>query len=555
MDAAQWDRRHAGTGLLWTAEPNPIVIEQLAGLPPGRALDLACGVGRNAIWLATQGWRVTGLDFSAVAIHKARELSRRFDVTPDWIQADVLEWMPPPQSYDLVTICYLHLPPAARRGVLHRAVDALVPGGTLLVLGHDRATPASRSSGPTDPDNPCDADGLLLDADALLTELADGPPLRISRAGRIPYLPGTASRQEIMIDTLLVGVRSDPASTQAALLGPATGTTTGDQPASTSLSVSVGGFVVVHRMPGVAELRRLRTAGGLPDPGPEAAADALDGSLAGLCVEAVDEPGRAVGCGRIVGDGRTFLVIMDVAIDPIVFADADTDADIDLSELIINELCRWAAGQVDPAAFVGVATVAGVEPLGIRSIAEPAEPRPRMGEGTGLRPGRRRTTFPSMTETAVRLTSGDTAPDFTLPDATGTQVSLSSYRGRRVVVYFYPAASTPGCTKQACDFRDSLAQLNGAGIDVLGVSPDAPVKLAAFRDTENLTFPLLSDPERTVLAAYGAYGEKTLYGKKTVGVIRSTFVVDADGKIEKAMYNVRATGHVAALIRGLGLPD
>ncbi|WP_239405894.1 thioredoxin-dependent thiol peroxidase, partial [Frankia sp. Cj3] len=153
----------------------------------------------------------------------------------------------------------------------------------------------------------------------------------------------------------------------------------------------------------------------------------------------------------------------------------------------------------------------------------------------------------------ARLTPGDAAPDFTLPDADGNNVLLTAYRGRRVIVYFYPAASTPGCTKQACDFRDSLVQLNNAGIDVLGVSPDKPAKLAKFRDNEKLTFPLLSDPDRAVLTAYGAYGEKTLYGKKTLGVIRSTFVVDAEGKIEKAMYNVRATGHVAKLIRDLEL--
>ncbi|WP_242422372.1 peroxiredoxin, partial [Frankia torreyi] len=119
-----------------------------------------------------------------------------------------------------------------------------------------------------------------------------------------------------------------------------------------------------------------------------------------------------------------------------------------------------------------------------------------------------------MTETAsaARLAPGDPAPEFTLPDADGNEVSLSSFRGRRVVVYFYPAASTPGCTKQACDFRDSLAQLNDAGIDVLGISPDKPAKLVKFRDNESLTFPLLSDPERSVLAAYGAFGEKTMYG-------------------------------------------
>jgi peroxiredoxin Q/BCP len=152
-----------------------------------------------------------------------------------------------------------------------------------------------------------------------------------------------------------------------------------------------------------------------------------------------------------------------------------------------------------------------------------------------------------------RLSPGDQAPDFTLPDADGKPVSLADYRGRKVIVYFYPAAGTPGCTKQACDFRDNLASLGGAGLDVLGISPDKPAKLAKFRDAEQLTFPLLSDPERTVLDAYAAYGEKTLYGKKMQGVIRSTFVVDEDGKIEQALYNVKATGHVAALRKKLSV--
>jgi peroxiredoxin Q/BCP len=160
------------------------------------------------------------------------------------------------------------------------------------------------------------------------------------------------------------------------------------------------------------------------------------------------------------------------------------------------------------------------------------------------------TTLPAMTE---RLSPGDQAPDFTLPDADGKPVSLADYRGRKVIVYFYPAAGTPGCTKQACDFRDNLASLGGAGLDVLGISPDKPAKLAKFRDAEGLTFPLLSDPDRTVLEAYSAYGEKTLYGKKTQGVIRSTFVVDEDGKIEQALYNVKATGHVAALRKKLSV--
>jgi thioredoxin-dependent peroxiredoxin len=154
--------------------------------------------------------------------------------------------------------------------------------------------------------------------------------------------------------------------------------------------------------------------------------------------------------------------------------------------------------------------------------------------------------------TDKRLEPGDTAPDFTLSDADGHQVALSSFRGQRVIVYFYPAAMTPGCTKEACDFRDNLAELNGQGIQVLGISPDQPAKLARFRDKEGLTFPLLSDPDHAVLEAYGAYGEKKLYGKATVGVIRSTFVIDADGKIEKAMYGVRATGHVARLLTEVG---
>jgi len=155
--------------------------------------------------------------------------------------------------------------------------------------------------------------------------------------------------------------------------------------------------------------------------------------------------------------------------------------------------------------------------------------------------------------TGERLEPGDTAPDFTLPDADGNLVSLSAYRGQRVIVYFYPAAMTPGCTKQACDFRDSLSDLAKQDIAVLGISPDAPVKLAKFRDKESLTFPLLSDADRSVMQAYGAYGEKKLYGKVMVGVIRSTFVIDADGKIEKAQYGVKATGHVARLRTELGL--
>ncbi|QWF82605.1 thioredoxin-dependent thiol peroxidase [Amycolatopsis sp. CA-230715] len=152
-----------------------------------------------------------------------------------------------------------------------------------------------------------------------------------------------------------------------------------------------------------------------------------------------------------------------------------------------------------------------------------------------------------------RLSEGDKAPGFTLPDSTGAEVSLSDFQGEHVVVYFYPAAGTPGCTKQACDFRDSLAQLNGAGYRVLGISPDKPEKLAKFVEAEGLTFPLLSDQEKTVLTEWGAFGEKKNYGRIVQGVIRSTFVVGPDGKIVKAQYNVRATGHVAKLLRDLNL--
>ncbi|WP_031509498.1 thioredoxin-dependent thiol peroxidase [Streptomyces megasporus] len=152
-----------------------------------------------------------------------------------------------------------------------------------------------------------------------------------------------------------------------------------------------------------------------------------------------------------------------------------------------------------------------------------------------------------------RLQPGDTAPAFTLPDADGNPVSLSDYAGRRVIVYFYPAAMTPGCTKQACDFTDNLDLLAGAGYDVIGVSPDKPEKLAKFREKENLKITLVADPEKKVLETYGAFGEKKLYGKTVTGVIRSTVIVDGDGKVERALYNVRATGHVAKLIKDLAI--
>ena len=151
----------------------------------------------------------------------------------------------------------------------------------------------------------------------------------------------------------------------------------------------------------------------------------------------------------------------------------------------------------------------------------------------------------------AKLKAGTTAPDFTLPDDRGNTVSLAGLRGKKVIVYVYPAAMTPGCTTQACDFRDSLDSLAAAGYQVIGLSPDTPEKLAEFRERDGLTFPLVADQDKSVLEAYGAYGEKQLYGKTVVGVIRSTFVIDEEGVIEKAMYNVKATGHVAKLRREL----
>jgi peroxiredoxin Q/BCP len=154
---------------------------------------------------------------------------------------------------------------------------------------------------------------------------------------------------------------------------------------------------------------------------------------------------------------------------------------------------------------------------------------------------------------STRLAAGDTAPDFTLTDQTGAPVSLASLRGQKVVVYFYPAAMTPGCTTQACDFRDSLGSLGAAGYQVLGLSKDSQAKLAQFAENDHLTFPLLSDEDLAVHRAYGAWGEKNLYGKIVTGVLRSTFVLDEAGLVTLALYNVKATGHVASLRKKLGI--
>ena len=152
-----------------------------------------------------------------------------------------------------------------------------------------------------------------------------------------------------------------------------------------------------------------------------------------------------------------------------------------------------------------------------------------------------------------RLGVGDAAPDFTLTDDKGESVTLSALRGKKVIVYFYPAAMTPGCTKQACDFTESLDSLHARGYEVLGISPDKPEKLAKFRERDGLTITLLSDPDKKVMDEYAAFGEKMMYGKQVTGVIRSTIVLDEDGKVELAQYNVKATGHVAKLRRDLGV--
>jgi len=151
------------------------------------------------------------------------------------------------------------------------------------------------------------------------------------------------------------------------------------------------------------------------------------------------------------------------------------------------------------------------------------------------------------------LAPGDKAPTFTLLDETGTKVSLKDFKGTRVLLFAYPAAMTPGCTKEACDFRDQLDVFRDAGYAIVGISPDKPEKLAKFKERDDLTYPLLSDPDKAVLSAFGAFGEKKLYGKVVVGVIRSTFVISPTGKVEHAFYNVKATGHVAKLIKDLDL--
>lgn len=158
-----------------------------------------------------------------------------------------------------------------------------------------------------------------------------------------------------------------------------------------------------------------------------------------------------------------------------------------------------------------------------------------------------------MAQNRTLLSSGDVAPSFSLPNQDEQEVRLSDFKGKKLIVFFYPAAMTPGCTTQACDFRDSIGPLQAAGYTVVGISPDEPEKLRRFRERDHLTYDLLSDPDLTVLTAYGAYGEKNLYGRVVEGVIRSTFVIDGDGLVEHALYNVKATGHVGRIRKLVGV--
>ena len=191
MDRHQWDERYASTELLWSAEPNRFVVEELAGLPPGRALDLGTGEGRNAVWLASRGWQVTAVDFSAVALAKAAKLAERNGVTVAWAQADLLTYRPASSAYDLVLIAYIHLTPADMAVVLAAASGALAPGGTLLVIGHDVDNVAHGYGGPQDP-------GILHHADTIVAAL---PGLVIHRAGQARRPVQTADGERVAIDT------------------------------------------------------------------------------------------------------------------------------------------------------------------------------------------------------------------------------------------------------------------------------------------------------------------------------------------------------------------
>jgi SAM-dependent methyltransferase len=193
VDRHQWDERYTGTELLWSAEPNRFVVEELAGLPPGRALDLGTGEGRNAVWLASRGWQVTAVDFSAVGLAKAAELAERNGVTVEWAEADLLTYEPARGVYDLVLLAYIHLRSADMAAVLAAASGALAPDGTLLVIGHDVDNIAHGYGGPQDP-------GILHRTDTIVAAL---PGLAIHRAGQARRPVQTADGQRVAIDTVV----------------------------------------------------------------------------------------------------------------------------------------------------------------------------------------------------------------------------------------------------------------------------------------------------------------------------------------------------------------
>lgn len=197
MDAAEWDRRYADNPWLWTSEPNLFLATEVGGMPPGRALDLGCGEGRNSVWLAERGWEVTGVDFSRVALRRAQQLSAHRGVELDWVHADVVEWRPPPSSFDLVVMLYLHLPADQRRVVLDGAVEALAEGGVLLVVGHDRDNVAHGYGGPQVPE-------ILYTVDELRRQLST---LRIEKATQVRRAVETEEGVRTAIDTLVRAVR------------------------------------------------------------------------------------------------------------------------------------------------------------------------------------------------------------------------------------------------------------------------------------------------------------------------------------------------------------
>ena len=201
LDSAGWDRRYAGRDLVWTAEPNRFLVAETAALAPGRALDLACGEGRNAVWLAQQGWQAVGVDFSPVALHKARELAADRNVSVDWLAADLREYRPAPEAFDLVLVFYLQLPAAERRPILRSAAQAVAPGGMFLIVAHDSSNLEHGYGGPQDP-------AVLYGAQDVIADI-DGAGLQIERAERVHRLVPTSDGERVALDVLVRACRRD----------------------------------------------------------------------------------------------------------------------------------------------------------------------------------------------------------------------------------------------------------------------------------------------------------------------------------------------------------